>query len=78
MDPATLGTLAETLAGLGGLAAAGMAANLFALRGLSCDEVPRCVRLRLQWWNDNVAMVLFVCLAVALIGLAGMAVTAAL
>ena len=78
MEPAMWRTLAETLAGLGALAAVAVAANLFALRALSAHEVPRCLCKRIQWWNTNVTRVLLVSTAVALIGLAGMAMTATL
>lgn len=78
MDAATLRTLAETAAGLGALAAASMTANLLALRGLDPHEVPRCARVRIEWWCANVATVLWVSVALTLLGLAGMAATATL
>lgn len=78
MDPATLRTLAEALAGLGALVVVAMTANLLALRSLSPDEVPSCVRARVQWWRANTSTVLCVGVVLTVLGLSGMAATVTL
>jgi hypothetical protein len=69
MGPFVLSTVAETLVGLGAIGLLAATANLLALRGLSIEEAPGCLRARLRWWGAHTPAVLVASGALTLVSL---------
>jgi hypothetical protein len=72
MEPLVLRTLAETLFGLGAIGLLAAAVNLLALRGITIEDVPGCVRARVRWWGTHTPAVLFVSGTLTLVSLAAL------
>jgi len=69
VEPSLVRTVAETAAGLGVIGLLVAATSLVALRAITVDDVPGCVRGRIRWWGSHPATVLVASAALTVAGL---------
>jgi hypothetical protein len=74
MEQTTVAELAGMLAGFGVMGLAVAALNIFALRVVRVDDVPRCVQGRIRWWSAHNSAFLLSCAALTVLSLGVLAV----
>jgi hypothetical protein len=74
MESTTFADLAGMLAGFGAIGVAVAAVNVFALRMVRIEEVPRCVQGRIRWWGAHNSAFLLACVALTAVSLGALAI----
>jgi hypothetical protein len=74
MEATTFAELAGMLAGVGAIGVAIAAVNVFALRMVRIEEIPRCVQGRIRWWGAHNSAFLLACAVLTAISLGALAI----